>query len=119
MRVTMGKAERNDKAPRVAKYITIQNRERGRRASQTETATVIAATIHLKDRCFVAYTLSRGGKLGMVLCSNCLTFCIVNGGYRALRTNSILEAEEWDHLFEYYESGNGPYQFGTLMVARK
>ena len=54
-------------------------------------AMVIATMIHLNEYRFAAYTLSRGGKLGMVLCSSCLNFRAVNGGYRALKMNSILK----------------------------
>ena len=50
-----------------------------------------AATIHLSDRRWLPYTLSRGGSFGMVLCSSCLTFCVVNGGYQAFRMISVLK----------------------------
>jgi len=52
---------------------------------------VIKEVIQVNHPGFVSYTLSRGGKLGMVLCSSCLAFCAVNGGYRVFRMNSILE----------------------------
>ena len=51
------------------------------------------ATVHLKHRPFVTYTLFCGGKLGMVACLICSPFCVVDGGYRALETDSILEIE--------------------------
>jgi len=73
--------------------------------------------IHAIHPGFVSYTLSRGGNLGMVLRSSCLTFWAVNGGYRAFRMNSILEPR--GESFDHHESGTEPHQVGTLMVARE
>ena len=72
--VVISKAESDDKVPRETEYGGIQNGAHGWRG-------------------FAVYTLFRGGKLGIVVRSICLTFRVVNGGYRALRMDSILEIE--------------------------
>lgn len=98
-------------------FFAIQSRAYGRRVSQAAKTRVTATIIHLKDHCLVAYTLYRGGKLGIVLCSSCLTFRVVNGGYRALRMYSILNPMV--SLFHYRGTETEPYQIGTLIVARE
>ena len=73
-----------------------------------------AAIIYLIDCRFVAYTPSRGGKLGTMVCSICSDFRVVNGGYRGQN-----EFHPETERFNCYGSDRKPHQFGTLMVDRK